>query len=86
MYNRVETRPGLDAFAANTSGLTGALDPLLAWARAAVPAKQHSSTPLFLMATGGLRRLPAAQQTSLLADIRQQLAHSGFRWAQAALQ
>lgn len=82
MYNRVETRPGLDAFAAApAAGLTGALGPLLAWARAVVPAGQQSSTPLYFMATGGLRRLPVQQQEALLAEVRKQLGQSGFRWA-----
>lgn len=81
MYNRVETRPGLDAFAANATGLAGALEPLLAWARAVVPARHHVRTPLMLMGTGGLRRLPADQQELLLAEVRRHLGQSGFRWA-----
>jgi hypothetical protein len=80
MYNRVETRPGLDAFAANASGVSAALGPLLAWAQAVVPARAHASTPLFFMGTGGLRRLPAAQQQTLLAEVQKQLGQSGFRW------
>lgn len=79
MYNRVETRPGLDALAANTSGLESALGPLLAWAKAVVPPRQHASTPLFLLGTGGLRRLPAQRREGLFATIRRQLAQSGFR-------
>jgi hypothetical protein len=80
MYNRVETRPGLDAFAAHPTGVSGALGPLLAWAQAVVPSARHHSTPLFFMGTGGLRRLPAGQQELLLAEVRKQLRQSGFRW------
>lgn len=79
MYSRVETRPGLDAFAANASGLSSALGPLLTWAQAVVPPGAHASTPLFFMGTGGLRRLPAAQQEALLSEVRKQLGQSGFR-------
>lgn len=79
MYNRVETRPGLDAFAERPSGLSGALGPLLAWAQAVVPPAQHASTPLFFMGTGGLRRLPATQQEAVLAEVRKQLGQSRFR-------
>lgn len=79
MYSRVETRPGLDTFAANASGLSSALGPLLTWAQAVVPPGAHASTPLFFMGTGGLRRLPAAQQEALLSEVRKQLGQSGFR-------
>jgi hypothetical protein len=79
MYSRVETRPGLDTYAVNTSGLSTSLDPLLAWARGVVPPALQTSTPLFLMGTGGIRRLPGQQQAALLAAVRQLLAQSGFR-------
>lgn len=79
-YHRVETRPGLDAYAANLPGLSSALGPLLDWARAVVPAQAHASTPLFLMGTGGLRRLAPQQQDPLMSEIRRQLGQSGFRW------
>lgn len=75
---QVETRPGLDAYAANTAGLQDALAPLLAWAKAVVPAQAHAATPLFMLGTGGLRRLPAQQQAVLLAEARRLLALSGF--------
>jgi hypothetical protein len=84
MYNRVETRPGLDAFVSNPSGLRkAALAPLLAWASAVVPGgggpAGAARTPLFLFATGGVRRMPAEQQGQLMSDVRDVLSGSGFR-------
>jgi hypothetical protein len=80
LYNRVETQPGLDAFLGNPAGLTSlAIEPLLAWARAVVPPGQHAATPLFLLGTGGLRRLEVHARAALMADTRKLLAGSGFR-------
>lgn len=57
-YQRVETEPGLDAFADDPDGLRRkALGPLLEWAEAVVPPSQWAATPLFLFGTAGLRKL-----------------------------
>lgn len=53
-YNRVETVPGLDSFADRPAELASqSLGPLLAWAKAVIPRRQHPSVPLFLFATAG---------------------------------
>lgn len=53
-YNRVETFPGLSKFAESPRQLQEqSLGPLLKWARAAVPARQHARMPIFLFATAG---------------------------------
>lgn len=71
MYKRVETQPGLDKFIGDASGLQRqALGPLFSWARAVVPAAARRSTPMFIMGTAGMRRLPDAQRADLLADIQ----------------
>eukprot|EP00775_Hariotina_reticulata_P012973 gene12973-13102_t len=80
MYNRVETQPGLDHFAEHPAQLAEvALEPLLAWAHAVVPADQHSSSPVFLMGTGGLRRLQDSKRERLMEHVRHILSTSGFR-------
>lgn len=80
-YERVETEPGLDKFVGNAQGLqTHALGPLLDWAAAVVPARQHSRTPIFLLGTAGLRRLPYEQQQELLVTAGDVLAASPFRF------
>lgn len=42
------------------------LRPLLEFAASVVPASQLSSTPIYLLATAGMRLLPTSQQTTLL--------------------
>lgn len=80
LYTRVETETGLQHFVGDAVGLRQtALQPLLDWAAAVVPAHVRSQVPLFLMATGGTRRLPLDQQEALMADARTVLASSGFR-------
>jgi apyrase len=41
----------------NETGIKGALEPLLQWAEKQVPAAHHGNTPLFLLATAGIRKL-----------------------------
>ena len=80
LYNRVETQPGLDQFSSDPDGLRDqSLGPLLEWAHAVVPERQWSSTPLFMLATAGLRKLPEAEQKTLMEGARGVLARSGFR-------
>ncbi|KMS99485.1 hypothetical protein BVRB_2g044770 [Beta vulgaris subsp. vulgaris] len=56
-YNRMETEPGLDKLVRNSTGLKGAIKPLLRWAEKQIPKNSHKSTSLFLYATAGVRRL-----------------------------
>lgn len=54
-YTRVETQPGLDAFAGNTAGMQRlALEPLLAWARngSLTPCTLGSSLHSFMLVHG----------------------------------
>ena len=80
-YNRVETLPGLDAFADRPPGdLEGAaLGPLLDWARAVVPVRQLPAVPIFLFATAGVRRMQPDKQRLLMQRTRGVLRDSGFR-------
>ncbi|GAX78358.1 hypothetical protein CEUSTIGMA_g5800.t1 [Chlamydomonas eustigma] len=81
IYERVETQPGIDTFANDLQGLrTRSLGPLLNWACAVIPSRQRSSTPLYLFATAGVRKLPEASRDHLLNAIRAELSVSGFRF------
>ncbi|PRW21038.1 putative apyrase 7 [Chlorella sorokiniana] len=80
-YQRVETEPGLDAFADDAAGLQAkALGPLLEWAAAVVPRSQRPRTPVFLFGTAGLRKLSEEQQARLLDGCRAVLGASFFRF------
>lgn len=65
-YDRMETEPGLDKLLKNESGVRAAVEPLLQWAEKQIPSFAHRNTPLFLLATAGLRRLANADAEWLL--------------------
>lgn len=65
-YHCVQTEPGLDKFVGNSTGVRLSLEPLILWAEQWVPRERHGDTPIFVLATAGLRRL-------LIEDARQVL-------------
>lgn len=80
-YQRVETEPGLDKFADNPDALgPQALEPLLEWARAALPRASWASTPVFLLGTAGMRKLGDADRDAVMGAARGALGASGFRF------
>jgi len=62
--------PGLSAYADDPSQARTGLLHLLQVALDRVPASKHSSTPLILKATAGLRLLPEAKADALLREVR----------------
>jgi len=56
------------------------MDELLVYATDNIPADQHSTTPLFLKATAGMRLLPADQQGAIMAVIHDVFRASPFRF------
>ncbi|CAO3668373.1 unnamed protein product [Rhizopus stolonifer] len=71
--------PGISTFGSRPSEVGEHLDMLLDFAKEVVPADSHSSTPIFLMATAGMRLLPKEQQDELLATTCQYISnHSLF--------
>lgn len=83
---KLKVQPGLSAYADNAAGAAVSLQPLLEFAAQHIPASQIPRTPVYLMATAGLRLLPAAAAESILAECRSTLHASNFRfesdWAQ----
>ena len=78
-YKRVETEPGLASFSGAVGGIESTvLEPLLQWAKAVVPKKMWSSTPVFLFGTAGMRRLDEEEQKIILKECRKVLDSSGF--------
>lgn len=65
-YLRVQTEPGLDKFLYNESGLRVSIEPLLNWAEKHIPSYAHRKTPVFLLATAGLRKLPISDAKWIL--------------------
>ncbi|KAF8838351.1 hypothetical protein BDN67DRAFT_971708 [Paxillus ammoniavirescens] len=61
-----KVEPGLSSFADNPEGVPGYLEPLLEHARSQIPPSLESDTPLFLLATAGMRLLTPIQQARIL--------------------
>ena len=57
---------GLSSFGDNPEGVAGYLEPLIRHARAHIPPSLEADTPLFLLATAGMRLLEPLQQARVL--------------------
>ncbi|KAH9843133.1 nucleoside phosphatase family-domain-containing protein [Rhodofomes roseus] len=76
----VKVQPGISSFGDNPAGVAGYLEPLLEHARSHVPPSLQPSTPLFLLATAGMRLLTPQQQAEVLrATCTYLKTHSNFR-------
>nr|XP_006812996.1 PREDICTED: ectonucleoside triphosphate diphosphohydrolase 4-like [Saccoglossus kowalevskii] len=63
-------KPGLSTLAENPSEANVYLRPLLQYAADHIPRMKHQETPLYVLATAGMRMLPESQQNAILDDIR----------------
>ncbi|KAF8517556.1 nucleoside phosphatase family-domain-containing protein [Hysterangium stoloniferum] len=61
-----KVEPGISSFGENPEGIVSYLVPLLEHAQSIIPPSRQSETPLFLMATAGMRLLPSEQQEAVL--------------------
>ncbi|CAI9733145.1 ectonucleoside triphosphate diphosphohydrolase 4-like [Octopus vulgaris] len=62
--------PGLSTFASNPSAASKYLHPLLSYAAKNIPEVKHSETLLYILATAGMRVLPASAQASILEELQ----------------
>ncbi|KAF8731634.1 hypothetical protein AX14_004542 [Amanita brunnescens Koide BX004] len=75
-----KVEPGISSFADNPEGVAAYLRPLLEHARTQVPPSLQPETPLFLLATAGMRLLTPEQQAKVLENACQFLSlHSHFK-------
>lgn len=68
-YHCMQTEPGLDSFVGNASGVKESLEPLIRRAEKWVPQQRHKDTPIFVLATAGLRRLSEEAAMGVLDDV-----------------
>ncbi|KAL8565130.1 hypothetical protein ACOMHN_003917 [Nucella lapillus] len=72
-------RPGLGSFVRSSPAeLQSYLVKVVAHATARVPQDLHSSTPIFVMATAGMRVLPAEDAKNLLQGVREVLGNASL--------
>ena len=74
----LKIKPGLSAYKDKPSEAGASLAPLIEYAKAKIPAEQVASTPVFLMATAGLRMVGEAAKDAILASVCSHLSSSGF--------
>lgn len=71
---------GISSFGDNPDGVAAYLEPLLEHARNHIPPSLQPSTPVFLLATAGMRLLTSKQQTEVLeATCTHLKTHSRFK-------
>lgn len=75
-----KVEPGLSSFADNPEGVASYLEPLIQHAQSRIPPSLESETPLFLLATAGMRLISPVQQARVLNAVCQYLrSSSNFR-------
>ncbi|KAF8503664.1 nucleoside phosphatase family-domain-containing protein [Russula emetica] len=76
----LKVEPGISSFADNPDDIPAYLAPLLRHAQSHIPPSLHHQTPLFLLATAGMRLLSPEAQAAVLRSTCQFLKfHSDFR-------
>ncbi len=65
--------PGLSSLASNPLRAAAYIEPFLAFAAEHVPAHKHQETPLYIMATAGMRMIPSIAQKRILEELRQHI-------------
>lgn len=61
--------PGIATFADNPWNATHYLHPLLDYAASHVPKSKHRETPVFILATAGMRLIEKSKQKAILEDL-----------------
>ncbi|KAG9051099.1 Golgi apyrase [Tulasnella sp. UAMH 9824] len=64
---QIKAEPGISSFGPNPEGVAKYLEPLIRHAKDQIPPSLHSSTPIFLLATAGMRLLPEEEQNAVLS-------------------
>lgn len=79
-YHCMQTEPGLDKYVGNSSGVRASLEPLIIWAEQWVPPERRGDTPIFVLATAGLRRLPWKDARRVLDDVEDVIKEHRFMY------
>jgi len=74
----LKIKPGLSAYKDAPSTAGASLTQLIDFAKGKIPADQIASTPMFLMATAGLRMVGEAAKDAILASVCSYLSTTGF--------
>ena len=80
----LKIKPGLSAFKDRPSEAGASLAPLIDYAKTKIPPEMISSTPMYLMATAGLRMVGEATKDAILASVCSYLKTTGFQFTCAS--
>ncbi|XP_057305791.1 ectonucleoside triphosphate diphosphohydrolase 7-like [Hydractinia symbiolongicarpus] len=67
---RLKIKPGISSFADNPFNASHSLAPLLRFAAHHIPHKKHQETPIYILATAGMRILPKVKQNAILHNLK----------------
>lgn len=70
---RKKIKPGISSYADSPSNASESLRTLLNFAANHVPHKKHAETPLYILATAGMRVLPKRKREAILQDLRRKI-------------
>ncbi|KAJ3018985.1 Golgi apyrase [Thoreauomyces humboldtii] len=65
---QMKEEPGISSFAVNPQAVTGHLKPLLDFAMGVIPKSKHASTPIYLLATAGMRLITDEARASIMGN------------------
>ena len=66
-------KPGISDLSVNPTQVEAYMNPLLGSTKLTILEDKHVSTPIFLLATAGMRRLPEDQANVILGEVRKLL-------------
>ena len=70
---RKKIKPGISSFANNPENASESLRTLLDFASLHVPRKKHQETPLYILATAGMRLLSKRKQNAIIGNLREKI-------------
>jgi hypothetical protein len=76
----LKIKPGLSAFKDSSQAAGASLAPLIEFAKQKIPAEHIASTPMFLMATAGLRMVGEGPKDAILSSVCSYLSTTGFHF------
>ena len=79
--------PGLSSFSENPQNAFEYMRPLIQYAADRIPPKNHQETPLFILATAGMRLIEHDQQDAIITNVRNGISkHFDFHFPEGNLE
>ncbi|XP_047128102.1 ectonucleoside triphosphate diphosphohydrolase 7 [Hydra vulgaris] len=84
---RMKIKPGISSYADNPSNASHSLKPLLLFAMDHIPHNKYLETPLYILATAGMRLLPESKREAILENLRENIpTMSHFHFVESQLE